>query len=194
MNQTWRRGKLAGYACSVIVMSTTPAIVSGQSASAPVTDNAQWGYGMGPGMMDGGGGKFGPGMVGGYGGGMAPGMMGGYGWGMGPGMMGNDGWWTGLDLSSDQQAKINKLLDQTRRSHWALMGQMMDQQSRLRDLYSAPKRDTAAIDETQKAIAKLRQQMYDASADAHKRIEALLTKEQQARFRDYWRKGAEAGW
>jgi Spy/CpxP family protein refolding chaperone len=50
-----------------------------------------YGYGMGPGMMGGGGG-MGPGMMGG--GGMGPGMMGGY--GMGPGMMGGYGMGPGM--------------------------------------------------------------------------------------------------
>jgi len=31
--------------------------------------------------------------------------------------------------------------------------------------------------------------MYDASVEAQKRMEAVLTKEQQEKFRAYWRKG-----
>jgi len=152
-------------------------------------------YGMGPGMMGGYGGYgMGPGMMGGYGGyGMGPGMMGG-GYGMGPGMMGGHGmmgpyWGSGLDLSAEQQTKVNTIQDETRKSHWALMGEMMNQQARLRDLYQAPKRDEAAIDATNKEIGKLQQQMYDSSVAAQKRMEAVLTKEQQEKLRTYWRKG-----
>src|SRR5512135_903293 len=67
------------------------------------------GYGMGPGMMGGYGGYggygMGQGMMGGYG--MGPGVMGGC--GMGPGMMMGPYWGSGLDLTAEQQAKINKI-------------------------------------------------------------------------------------
>ena len=76
--------------------------------TATIVNAQQGGYGMGPGMMGGGGsgpgtgpgmmsgGGYGPGAGGGYGpgmmGGYGPGMMGGYGQGMmGPGMMGGYG-------------------------------------------------------------------------------------------------------
>jgi len=157
----------------------------------PGTMGGYGGYGMGPGMMGGYGGYgMGPGMMGGYGGyGMGPGMMGGYGgYGMGPGMMGPY-WGSGLDLSVEQQAKVNKIQDETRKAHWALMGEMMNQQARLRDLYQAPKRDDAAIDRANKEIGKLQQQMYDSSVAAQKRMEAVLTKEQQEKLRTYWRRG-----
>lgn len=153
--------------------------------------------GWGPGMMGGYGGYgMGPGMMGGYGGyGMGPGMMGGRGYGMmggygmGPGMMMGPFWGSGLDLSAEQQARINKIQDETRKAHWALMGQMMDQQARLRDLNLAPKRDNAAIDAAYKEFGKLQQQMYDSSVAAQKRMEAVLTKEQQEKLRTYWRRG-----
>jgi len=130
------------------------------------------GYGMGPGMMNGYG--MGPGMMGGCG--MGPGMMGGC--GMGPGMMG-DGWGMGPqslpDLSADQRTKIGKIQDETRRKHWELMGQMMEEQTRLRDLYNAPKRDSGAIANAHKKISELQRRMYESAADAHKRMEAVLT-------------------
>jgi Spy/CpxP family protein refolding chaperone len=69
------------------------------------------------------------------------------------------------------------------------MGEMMNQQARLRDLYQAPKRDDAAIDRANKEIGKLQQQMYDSSVAAQKRMEAVLTKEQQEKLRTYWRRG-----
>ena len=154
------------------------------------------GYGMGPGMMGGYGGYgMGPGMMGGGGYGMGPGMMGGGGYGMmggygmGPGMMMGPYWGSGLDLSAEQQARINKIQDETRKAHWALMGEMMNQQARLRDLNLAPKRDEAAIDHAYKEFGKLQQQMYDSSVAAQKRMEAVLTKEQQEKLRTYWRRG-----
>jgi Spy/CpxP family protein refolding chaperone len=140
------------------------------------------GYGMGPGMMGGYG--MGPGMMGGYGMGMG---MGGY--GMGPGMMGGYGMGPhGLsDLSAEQRTKITKIQDETRKKHWDLMGQAMDEQARLRDMYDAPKRDTAAISNAHKKISELQRRMYETSADAHKRMEAVLTKEQQEKSWRFWR-------
>lgn len=142
-----------------------------------------YGYGPGPGMM---GGGFGAGMMGG-GYGQGRGMMGGgYGYGGGPGMMGlGVGWVDALGLSDDQKTKINRIQDETRRSHWALMGTMMDQQAKLRDLYEAPKRDSAAIDDTYKSIGDLRQKMIDSSIEARKRMEAVLTSKQIDKLRAY---------
>lgn len=127
----------------------------------------------------------GAGMMGGYG--MGPGMMGGY--GMGPGMMGGYGMGPqGLpDLTADQRTKIGKIQDETRRKHWELMGQVMEEQARLRDLYSAPKRDSDAIASTHKKISELQRRMYESAADAHKRMESVLTKEQQEKSWRFWR-------
>jgi len=134
------------------------------------------GWGMGPGGYG-----MGAGMMGGYG--MGPGMMGGYGMGAGCGM--------GLqglsDLSADQRTRINRIQDETRRKHWELMGKVMDEQARLRDLQDAPTRDSDAIANTQKKISELQRQMYEASADAHKRVGAVLTKEQQEKWWRFWR-------
>lgn len=144
-------------------------------------------YNMGLGMMGGGYG-VGPGMMGTYG--MRPWMMGrGY-YGMGPGMMGGRmALFDMLDLTDEQQAKINKIQDEARRSHWALWGEIMDQQAELRDLYAAPKQDSAAIDKAYKKLGQLQQRMYEVSVEAQKAIEANLTKEQQEKIRKFSRRG-----
>ena len=128
------------------------------------------GYGMGPGMMQG------------YG--SSPGMMGAY--GMGPGMMGYAG---SVDLSADQRTRINAIRDETRKQHWTMMGEIMDQQVRLQDLYDVPKTDSAAIEQAYKRIGELQRQMYESSIDAHKRMDAVLTDEQRERLRNTWRRG-----
>ena len=69
------------------------------------------------------------------------------------------------------------------------MNEMMNQQARLRDLNLAPKRDSAAIDAAYKEFGKLQQQMYDSAVAAHKRMEAVLTKEQQEKLHTFWRRG-----
>jgi Spy/CpxP family protein refolding chaperone len=142
------------------------------------------GYGMGPGMTGGYG--MGPGMMGGYG--MGPGMMGGY--GMGPGMMGGTGMGPrGLpDLTADQRTKIAKIRDETRKKNWELMGQLMDEQTRLGDLYEAPKQDSDAIGASYKKITELQRKMYESAADAHKRMEAVLTPEQKEKWWRSWRR------
>ncbi|OJW51313.1 MAG: hypothetical protein BGO60_12235 [Thiobacillus sp. 65-1059] len=121
-----------------------------------------------------------------------PGMMGG-GWGMGAGMMGGR-WgmspWSRSDLSADQRTKINTIRDETRRKNWELMGRLMDEQARLRDLYDAPTRDAGALDNGYKKVNELQRQIYDSSEDAYKRMEAILTKEQREkpswRFWRHW--------
>ena len=195
MNIT-RPSRLAAFGLAALLSGTAPALLAADPPPPPQYGpgmmNGYGGYGMGPGMMGGGYG-MGPGMMGGYGGyGMGPGMMGG-GYGMGPGMMGGGMmgpyWGSGLDLTPDQQAKINKIQDETRKAHWALMGEMMDQQARLRDLNQAPKRDETAIAAAYKEFGKIQQKMYDSAVAAHTRMEALLTKEQKEKLRSYWRRG-----
>ncbi len=176
MNTTRRISRLAAFGLAVLLSLTASAVMAADSTAPP---------------------QYGPGMMGGYGGhGMGPGMMGdGYGSGMmGPGMMGGGMmgpcWGSELDLTPEQQARINKIHDETRKSNWALMGEIMDQQARLRDLNLAPKRDDAAIDAAHKEFGKLRQQMYGAAMAAHQRMEAVLTKEQQEKLRNF----AHRGW
>ena len=178
MNNTRHVVRLAACSLALALTGMPPLLQAADQPPPP----CQGGPGT-PGCYGGG-----PGMMGGYGGGygMGPGMMGGY--GMGPGMMGPY-WGSGLDLSVEQQAKVNKIQDETRKAHWALMGEMMNQQARLRDLNQAPKRDDAAIDAAYKEFGKLQQKMYDSSVEAQKRMEAVLTKEQQEKLRTYWRKG-----
>lgn len=183
MNPSGYFNKFSACILAMTLSGASPMLLADESKPAPQPANQGYGpcpmggYGMGPGMM------------GGYG--MGPGMMGGY--GMGPGMMGGYGWGSNLNLSDDQRAKINRIQDETRKTQWTLMGTMMDQQARLRDLYESPKQDTAAIDKTYKAIGKLRQQMYDNGVDAQKRMDAILTKEQQEKLRSNWRKGGATG-
>jgi len=166
--------------------------------------------GYGPGMMGGYGSgsapAYGPGMMGGYGPGYGPGMMGSYGrgggWGSGwggmgsmmgmMGMMGITGhgamgvWpYYALDLSEQQRSKMSQIQDEMRKKNWEVVGKLVDEQARLRDLYAADKRDAAAIGKQTMKIAELRRQLVEASVDAHNRIEALLSKEQKERLRSF---------
>lgn len=160
------------------------------------------GYGMGPGMMRGGGG-YGPGMMGGYSGyGMGPGMMGGYG-GYGMGMMGGYGMGSGmmgygplarLDLSQEQRGKINKIIDTEQKQHWGIMGQMMEEQNKLRDLYSVDEPDPKKVGAEYGQIAKLRQQMLETHIQASNEMQQVLTKEQREQLREWNRGEWGSGW
>lgn len=157
--------------CIVMAASLFGAMAN-LSAAEPASD---WQNDMGPGMMGG----YGPGY------GMGPGMMGGYGpgYGMGPGMM---GWgnYRGLNLSEDQKSKITQIQKEVRTKQWAVMGEMMDAQDKLQELYDADKQDAAAINKQYKVIEDLRRQMVDNSVDAHNRINSILTKEQREKARE----------
>ncbi|MGE5241359.1 MAG: Spy/CpxP family protein refolding chaperone [Bacteroidota bacterium] len=181
----------------LVGMTFAAALVATATAWAQDADEYGGGYGpygMGPGMMGGYGGGYGmgPGMMGGYGGGygMGPGMMGGYGgYGMGPGMMGY-GALNGLDLSDEQRSKIDKIFDAERKQHWGIMGQMLEEQNKLRDLYNADQPDPKKVGAAYGQIAKLRQQMLETHVQASNQMQQVLTKEQREQLQQ-WRRG---GW
>jgi Spy/CpxP family protein refolding chaperone len=157
------RTKMSILAIAVIALLASGAWAQGMGG---------WGMGM---MDDSDMPMMGSGM-GMMGGGMGPGscgMLGG-----GSGMMGY-GTFGALDLSKDQQAKINKIQDDMRKQHWALMGKMMDEQSKLRDLYSEDKLDAMKIGAVSDAIYAIRKQMIESRIDATNRMRDVLTKEQR---------------
>jgi Spy/CpxP family protein refolding chaperone len=176
---------------SIVMAASLFGVVSNLSAAEAASDRQN---NMGPGMMGGYGPGYGmgPGMMGGYGPGygMGPGMMGGYGpgYGMGPGMM---GWgnYRDLNLSADQKSKITQIRQEMRTKQWAVMGQMMDAQDKLQDLYDADKQDSATINKQYKAIDDLRRQMVDNAVDAHNRINNILTKEQREKSQEWGGRG-----
>ena len=185
MNASKLYVQLAACALALTLGGAPTPLLAAQAQTPPPPADG-YGYGIGPGMMGGGYGGWGmgPGMMGGYG--MGSGMMGGYG---GPGMRGGHGWSKWLDLTDAQRSKVNKIQDEARKARWALMGTMMDEQARLRDLYLAPKQDEAAIKATYQALGKLHEQMFDISARAQERMDAVLTQEQREKLRRYWRRG-----
>lgn len=156
---------------------------------------------MGGGMMDmmmGGGPGGGMGMMGMGGSGM--GMMGG-GMGMGPGggmgmgmggpgmgMMGM-GPMSMLDLSDEQRHKIVKIQDDTRRKNWDTYGKIMDEQAKLRDLYSGETVDAKKAGAIYGNVSKLQQQVLESNLEAHNRVQAVLTKEQKEQLRQMSRGG-----
>jgi len=115
---------------------------------------------------------MGPGMMGGYG--MGPGMMGGY--GMGPGMMGGYGdCQHGRNLSAEQQKKIAEIQRELGQKRWQLMGEMHQQSGSMYQLFGPGPTDEKAARRAYEAMAEIHKQMFEASLQARKRIEAVLT-------------------
>ena len=108
--------------------------------------------------------------------GMGPGSCGMSGNGMG--MMGH-GSFSALDLTKDQQSRINKIQDEVRKQHWAVMGKMMDEQAKLRDLYAEDKLDAKKIGVVSDSIHSLQKQVLESRIDAYNRMLEVLTKEQR---------------
>lgn len=164
----------------------------GGAAVQPGWQGGMAGGMMGPGMM--GPGMMGPGMMGlGM---MGQGMMGhgmmGHGM-MGQGMMEGMGMLAGVDLSDEQRKRLYAIHDGARKQHWDLMGRIMDERTKLRDLYMADKHDPAAIGAEYQRIFDLRRQMIEASVTAHNQAEEVLTPEQRQALRDRLRRGDGCG-
>jgi Spy/CpxP family protein refolding chaperone len=132
------------------------------------------GYGMGPGMM---GGLMGQGMMGSYGPGygMEGGMMSGL--GMGPLQM--------LDLDATQRGKVNQVSDALWKKEWQILGQMQDEQAKLRDLYLAEKSERSAIVAAYKRLFDLRLMRVEAMLDARADLDKVLTQEQRDALRRF---------
>ncbi len=162
-----------------LVGMTFAAALAASAATAWAQDADEYGgygpYGMGPGMMWGGGG-YGPGMMGGY--------------STGPGMVWGYGAFNELNLSDEQRAKIEKIFDTERNQHWAIMGKMLEEQDKLRDLYNANEPDPKKVGAAYGQIAKLRQQMLETHVQASNQAQQVLTKEQREQWQQ-WRRG---GW
>ena len=159
-----KRIGLSILGCAVMALLATGVGAQGMGGWGMMDDNDMPMMGGGMGMM---GGGMGPGSCG---------MMGG-----GMGMMGAGGF-VGLDLSAEQRTKINKIQDDTRKLHWAIMGKMMDEQSKLRDLYAEEKLDAKKIGAASDSIYALRKQMLETRIDATNRMREVLTKEQREKL------------
>lgn len=187
----------------VATLAASGAVVAQQDSPMMGDGNAnmpygQMGYGgmgmMGGGMMDmmmggGPGGGMGMGMMGMGGPGM--GMMGGMGMGHGMGMMGMGPVWM-LDLTDEQRDKIEKIQDDARRKNWDTYGKIMDEQAKMRDLYTSETVDPKKVGAVYAGIAKLHQQVIEANVETHNRVQAVLTKEQKEQLRQ-WSRGGMGG-
>jgi Spy/CpxP family protein refolding chaperone len=89
-----------------------------------------------------------------------------------------------LDLSQEQQSKINKLSDDLKHNNWATQGLINDETAKLRDLYEADKRDPATIGKEYQKVFDLKRQMIETYLETQNRIEEILTPEQRAKMKE----------
>ncbi len=89
-----------------------------------------------------------------------------------------------LNLSDDQQSKINKLSDELKHNNWANQGLLNDETAKLRDLYEADKRDPAAISREYQKIFDIKRQMIETYLTTQNSIEDVLTPEQRAQMKE----------
>ena len=150
------------------------------------------GYGQGQGAGPGYGPGMGHGMMGGHGGpgdgsghGMGPGMMGGH--GGGPRMM--RGRWEhmarALGLSEDQRANVRRIMEDTRRKNWDVLGQIRSERFTLREMVRGDKVDPNAAVEQKRKIDDLKRQVMGARLEARNQVLALLTPEQLEKARSF---------
>jgi len=171
---------------------TATAAEHGHGKDTPVAQAAmqqqagQQPCGMMGGMMGNMMGQGGMGMMGQ--GGMMGNMMGQGGMGMmgQGGMMGNMmgqggmGMMGTLDLTDEQRTQIFKIADATRKQQWELMGKMMDEQSRLRDLQLAGKPDPKQVGAVYGKIFDVKRQMIENRVAAANKMHDVLSDEQKA--------------
>lgn len=112
-----------------------------------------------------------------------PGYGPGPGYGMGPGMMGGYGGLHGLDLSAEQRTKISEIQRELFGKHWELMGKLHQQGGPMDEAFASGKFDEKAARKAYDAMSEARKQMFEASLQAHKRIDTLLTPEQRDQLR-----------
>jgi Spy/CpxP family protein refolding chaperone len=125
----------------------------------------------------------GPGMYGGMMGGGA--MMG------GPGMMGGQGagnfdchdGYAALNLTSEQRAKIADIQRELWRKRQEIMSRGHQRGAYMRDPLALASLDEAAARKSFDAMSAAMKQMFDASLDAGKRINAVLTDEQRSQLK-----------
>lgn len=90
----------------------------------------------------------------------------------------------GLDLSKDQQDKINRLTDDLQRSNWKNQGDINEESIKLRDLYAAEKRDANAISAVYERIFDIKRKMIVDDVNTRNNVLDVLTTEQKAKLKE----------
>ena len=144
--------------------------------------NMMRGYGCGPGTMHG----YGPGM---WGHGYGPGMRG---YGYGPGMMwgGWHGWqaWGALDLTPDQQQKIEQLQQAQDEKLQALYAQLYQEMGQLHGLMATEQPDPEAVGKAFDQVSATRKKLMLAHLKLRSGIDQVLTSKQRKILKDRYQR------
>lgn len=100
----------------------------------------------------------------------------------GRGMMGRHmgfGMLSTVDLTTEQEKKINKLHDTMRKDHWKTMGLIMDLQTKLNDTILLDTPDPKSVGKIYEEISQLKKKMLEDRVAAMNKVRQLLTNEQQ---------------
>jgi len=136
-------------------------------------------FAQSPGHWQGGGGPA-------YGPGMDHGMMGHQDPGRGPGMMqGNRGRLRALGLSEDQRAKVGRIMEETRRKNWDVLGQIQSERFKLREMVRGDNVDPNAAVEQKRKVDDLKREVMRSRLEARNQVLALLTPEQREKARAF---------
>ena len=88
-----------------------------------------------------------------------------------------------LGLNDEQHAQVERIMEDTRRANWGLIGQLMSERFALRSLLRADKLQPDAVVEQTKRIDDMSRQLLKARLEARNKIVAVLNPEQQQMFR-----------
>lgn len=89
----------------------------------------------------------------------------------------------GLNLTSDQRTRIARIASETGEKHMQLMSAIMEESISLKQALAMKNPDPTVVGKATIHKHELLQQLKQLQVDALKRIEAVLTKEQQEKFR-----------
>ena len=84
-----------------------------------------------------------------------------------------------LDLSDTQKQKVREIHRQHRRENWNRMGEMMEHQDKLEELYDADTPDPKAIGEVYAAIFEIQRKKIESHIQTQNKMRTLLTSKQQ---------------
>ena len=113
------------------------------------------------------------------------------GWhGMGPGLSGGAAGmtpWLPQNMTEEQSKKASQLLGDAEKTNRSQMQQRWDAQARLKNLYTAEKRDWNAIRSASAALSELQSQELKMAIDMQQKIDGLLSDSQRREISRAWR-------
>ena len=89
-----------------------------------------------------------------------------------------------LELTDEQQDKLTAIRDKARKDDWAIRGDMMDVNNKIRDLYRADKFDSKALNKAFAELAELQKKVFLVETSARLNALDLLTDEQRKELRE----------